>query len=354
MQDTVITSAALDAHRSWRRRLRAGLPDAARMLIAAMLAYALAHALQLREAQWAVLSALITGRAQAGGTARAGVDRLIATIAGAALASAVAAARAWQVDGAVLLFAVLAPLCLLSTLRPAYRTAPIAALIVLSSGLISGTGPLGTAVLRTTEIALGSFASLAVSLLVFPRRVTAKVNDQAASILHHLAAWLRQLQSGNADGADEALREALRAELRELGVLAYTANWRRRRDDRAMRLLRVLTALHGDIGFLARAATRKSLRVDAQAADFVAVQLHIAAQLDALAGAAASGTDVPSTQELHAAIKAFATARTAADREVPLFLLRSVAVGIAHVGAVLWPQREPPQDGDAPVAAAPG
>jgi hypothetical protein len=67
--NTAVTNVALADHASWRRRMRSGLPDAVRMLIAAMLAYALAHALQLREAHWAVLSALITGRAQAGGTA---------------------------------------------------------------------------------------------------------------------------------------------------------------------------------------------------------------------------------------------------------------------------------------------
>jgi len=332
--NTAVMNATLADHSSWRRRLRAGLPDAARMLCAAMLAYTLAHLLQLREAHWAVLSALITGRAQAGGTARAGVERLIATIAGAALAAAVAAVRAWQIDGAVLLFVVLAPLCLLATLKPGYRTAPVAALIVLSSGLISGTGPLVTAVLRTTEIALGSLASIAVSLVVFPSRATAKINDHAASILHHLAAWLRQLSLG---GDDQTLREAVRAELREFGVLAHTANWRKRRDDRAMRLLRVLMALHGDVGFLARTSTRKTLRVDARAADFAAVLARFATQFDALADVAVGGASPPPAEELYDAIKAFAAARTADEREVPLFLLRSLAVGLAHVSAVLSP-----------------
>lgn len=348
MNAAAAMTATLADHSAWRRRLRVGLPDAARMLCAAMLAYVLAHLLQLREAHWAVLSALITGRAQAGGTARAGVERLIATIAGAALAAAVAAMRKWQIDGAVLLFAVLAPLCLLATLKPAYRTAPVAALIVLSSGLISGAGPLVTAVLRTTEIALGSLASIAVSLLVFPSRVTAKVNDHAASILHHLAAWLRQLTDANDDGGDEPLRAALRGELREFGVLAHTANWRKRRDDRAMRLLRVLTALHGDIGFLARASTRKTLQVDAQAVDFAALLANIAVQCDALASAAASSTPVPPAEALHAAVKAFAAGRTAGEREVPLFLLRSLAIGLAHVGAVL---SAPSRAADAPAAA---
>jgi len=346
--NAAVTTATLAEHSAWRRRLRAGLPDAARMLAAAMLAYALAHLLQLREAHWAVLSALITGRAQAGGTARAGVERLLATIVGAALAATVAAARAWQIDGAVLLFGVLAPLCLLATLKPGYRTAPVAALIVLSSGLIAGSGPLGTAILRTTEIALGALASVAVSLLVFPSRADAKINDQVASILHHLAAWLRHLVGAADVDGDDKLREALRTELREFGVLAHTANWRKRHDARAMRLLRVLTALHGDIGFVARTATRKSLRVDAQAADFAALLTRIAAQLDAVASAAANGTPLPSAEELHGAIKAFAAARAANEREVPLFLLRSIAVGLAHVCAVL----SPPSESDAPAAAS--
>ena len=314
--------------------MRVGLPDAARMLAAAMLAYLLARLLQLHEAHWAVLSALVTGRAQAGGTARAGVERLLATIAGAALAAAVAAIRAWHVDGGVLLFAVLAPLCLLVALKPAWRAAPIAALIVLSSGPVAGYGALDTAILRTVEIALGALASVAVSLSVFPARGEARARDHAAAILHRLAHWLRGIGSASEDAADEKLRDQLRADLRELGVLAHTAGWRRRRDAHAARLLRVLTALHGDVGFLARSVTRKSLQVGADGA--LAAPLHaLAAQLDAAGNAASAGGALPAAAEVRAAVQQAAAGSAHDAAPVEAFLLRSVLIGLLHVIGVL-------------------
>src|SRR5262249_54872278 len=137
-----------------------------------------------------------------------------------------------------------------------------------SSGLIPGAGPFATAVLRTTEIALGSLASVAVSLIVFPSRAKAQTNELAAAILHRLAEWLRAVPRENDAKATETLREELRAELRELGVLAHTAGWRRGLEGQNARVLRVLTALHGDVGFLVRAIARKPLRIEASAPEF--------------------------------------------------------------------------------------
>jgi len=322
----------LRAHESWRRRLRVGLPDAARMLLAAMLAYVLAHALHLREVHWAVLSALITGRAQAGGTARAGAERLLATIAGAALAAAAAAARAWQVDGALLLFGVLAPLCLLATLKPAYRTAPIAALIVLSSGPIAGAGPLGTAIERTTEIALGALASVAVSLAVFPSRARAKVDEHGAAILHRLAQWLRLMPGEHAAGEAEKLREELRGELRELTVLVQTSGWRRRREEYGARVLRALMALHGDVGFLARTLARQPLRIDAGAVEFTQALQALAGQMDRVATASANRETLPAADEVRAALR---DAIASQPQPVAVFLLRSIGIALGQAVAAL-------------------
>jgi len=335
MQDAAAARSALAQHLDWRRRLRDGLPDAARMLLAAMLAYALAHLLQLREAHWAVLTALITGRAQAGGTARAGAERLFATIAGAALAASVAALRAWHVDGAVLLFGVLAPLCLLVAVQPAFRTAPVAALIVLSSGLIAGTGPFVTAVLRTTEIALGSLCSVLVSMLVFPTRARAKSREQAATILHRLAEWLRRLRDDSTD--TEQLREQLRTDLRELIVLARTAGWRKRQDNEAARLGRALMALQGDAGFLARALARKPLRdMDETSANALHAQIaNLAGALDAVATAAQGKGELPSRAQVQGTI---ASGSGAGVPPVAQYLLQSVAGSLLNVIAVLAPE----------------
>src|SRR5262245_44810780 len=93
-------------------RLRRGWPDAVRMILAAVGSFALSQALHLPEAFWAVLTALVATRPHAAGTARAGVDRLIGTVAGAAVATAFALTHL-HLTQLELLFAVLVPLCLL-------------------------------------------------------------------------------------------------------------------------------------------------------------------------------------------------------------------------------------------------
>ncbi|HZP67320.1 MAG TPA: FUSC family protein [Rudaea sp.] len=338
------------ARQRWPQRLRRGMPDAARMFAAAMLAYALAQALQLHEAHWAVLSALVTGRAEAGGTARASMERLAATIAGAALAAAAALARSWHIDGAVLLFSVLAPLCLLVALKPAYRAAPIAALIVLSSGLIAGQGPLGTAILRTTEIAVGGLASVLVSFALFPRRGRVKPRQHAAVALHHLAAWVRLLASAEpaARQRGENLREKVRAELRELTVLARTSGWREDRNGDTARLTKLVMALQGDIGFVARALARKPLRtaLTAIAGEFGAALAEIAARIDAIGLALDSGA-LPAADVPMPAYDAFC--RAATNAPIAQFLLHSLAASVAQLDAAFAPG--PPPQRDAPAAA---
>jgi uncharacterized membrane protein YccC len=308
---------------SLRTQLRENWPDAARLLAAAMLAYALARALGLHEAHWAVLTALITARGHAGGTARAGLERLAATIAGAALATAAASARhAFAIDQAVVLFAALAPLCLLVAVRPNYRGAPVAALIVLSAGPAAGLGPLGTALLRTGEIAIGAVASVLVSAVVFPSRGKARPRAHAATILRFVSRWLRQLSGSDGPGEDrtEALREAIRKELRELTILAHTSGWRKLQDRDTARLLKIVSAVHADTGFLARALARKPLEGVAQS-----LREPLDSVLDALAAAFEQGADAlggsapaPSREAVDAALKALAAkARETADRIEP-------------------------------------
>jgi len=345
MSTPLTERAPLERHLTWQNRLRAGAPDAVRMLLGAMLAYAVARGLALHEAYWAVLTALITGRAQAGGTARAGAERLIATVAGAALAASVAAARAWQVDPGILLFAVLAPLCLLVALRPGLRTAPVAALIVLSSGPVAGAGPLGTAIVRTTEIALGALCSLLVAAVVFPARGTARARDSAVTLLHRMAELLRV--RGDAARA-EPLREQLRADLRELGVLARSSGWRRRAGGPGERLLGALMVLHGDLGFLLRALTRRPLREldDAHAAALDARLATLAARFDAVAQTVARGTAAIDAE----APPAPAPERGDAGNPIAEYLLRTVGASLASVARVL----EAPSAAPRPAASEPG
>ena len=342
-----IATPSVTPRTDWRALVRENWPDAVRLFAAALLAYLLARLLGLREVHWAVLTALITARGHAGGTARAGVERLIATIAGALLAMLVAYVRhAFEIDSGILLFMALAPLCLLVAVKPAYRGAPVAALIVLSAHPAVGTGPLATAVLRTAEIALGAFACVVVAAVVFPSRARARARAHAAAVLRLLAHGLRGMfASEDREGTRlEALREPIRHELRELTILAQTSGWRKYADPEIARLLRMMYALNGDVAYLARAVARKPLApvVSALQASACAMAESLATGCEQGATALVNATDA-NTDALDTALAQFAeTARANKEvsppsREALIFLLRGVVFDLHRLSAPAAP-----------------
>jgi uncharacterized membrane protein YccC len=155
----------------WRSPLRATLGG--------LCAFAVAGGLHLPEPAWAVLSALIVMRALPGNTMRAGRDRLLGTLCGAAIALAATPLRLVATPEPVLLALVLVAASGLAALRPNFRTAPIAAIIVVFAG--AGVGaPLLAATLRVAEIGLGAACGLAVSWLVFKASRIARRGRPAA------------------------------------------------------------------------------------------------------------------------------------------------------------------------------
>jgi uncharacterized membrane protein YccC len=266
-------------------RLRRGWPDALRMVLAAVGSFALSQALRLPEAFWAVLTALVAARPHAAGTARAGIDRLVGTIAGAAVATAFALTHL-HLTQLELLFAVLVPLCLLVAVHENYRAAPVAALIVLSGGMI-GHSPLGTALYRTSEIAVGALVAFMVSALVLPRRAHHKAFDHAAAATKLLSCLIGPAlvpQEGGETFTDR-VKEKLRAELRQLGVLTHTSRWKRTTTTGVAKLTRLLSALNADIGFIERTVIRPP--VQEEAAAFAAPLREIAAAFERLLSEAA-------------------------------------------------------------------
>jgi uncharacterized membrane protein YccC len=246
-------------------RLRRGWPDALRMVLAAVGSFALSQALHLPEAFWAVLTALVAARPHAAGTARAGLDRLVGTIAGAAVATAFALTHL-HLSQLELLLAVLVPLCLLVALHDNYRAAPIAALIVLSGGMI-GESPVNTALYRTSEIAVGALVAFIVSALIVPKRADNRSFDHAAMVAKLLSRFvgLVLVPQDAAEAATDSVKEQLRGELRELAVLTHTSRWRRTADTAVGRLARLMTALNADVGFIERTVARSPVKEEASA-----------------------------------------------------------------------------------------
>ncbi len=222
-----------------------------RLAVAGSAALALAQALHLPEGSWAVLSALIVTRANRGATLRASAARLIGTLCGAGLGVLAAAGRLWQVPELALLAAVLLPLGLLVAWRPDFRTAPIAAVIVLSAG---GGSPLAAAGLRVAEIALGALTALALSWALLPGKSLEQTERAAARLLAHLHA-LALLAGAAAEAARrDKLLELCRGELRSLTLLAQSAGWEPRARERAERLAKRMARVYADVAMVVRAA----------------------------------------------------------------------------------------------------
>lgn len=321
-------------------RIRRGWPDALRMVVAAVGSFALSQALHLPEAFWAVLTALVATRPHAAGTARAGIDRLMGTVAGAAVATAFALTHL-HLTQLELMFAVLVPLCLLVAVHENYRAAPVAALIVLSGGML-GHSPLATALYRTSEIAVGALVAFVVSALVLPKRGDHKALDHAASAARLLSCLVGPalVPHEGSEALADSVKEKLRAELRQLMLLTHASRWKRRSQNAISRLTRLLSALSADIGFIERTVGRPPVHEEAMA--FAAPLREIANAFEGLLSQAASAlngeSSVPRMDALDRAIGALercgAGSDTAAAREaataVPpspqhlLFLVRTL------------------------------
>jgi len=174
-----VALAAARRIRAWLGRRGAELRLSLRMTVAGLLAFALAELLGLAQGYWAVLTAVIVVQASIGGSLKAGIDRLVGTLGGAAYGALVGLLVPHAepvVRGAALALSV-APLALLATLKASFRVAPITAVIVLLGGAAQQDGPLASAIGRVTEIGLGCIVGLGVSLLVLPARPRTRHQD---------------------------------------------------------------------------------------------------------------------------------------------------------------------------------
>jgi uncharacterized membrane protein YccC len=192
--------------------LREDWPEALRMFLATVVAALVSLALRLPETYWAALSAIVVSRPIAGGPGKAGKSRLIGTVLGSAVGMGVIVGRSWHLPEILLLAAAMVPLSLLVTAFEEYRTAPVAAIIILSSGsaLLS---PLHLALLRMAEVTIGSVTSIVIGVSVMPSRGQGQVLRRCASGLIRIGA---ALERSSAVKGDAERREAIRRHINEL------------------------------------------------------------------------------------------------------------------------------------------
>jgi uncharacterized membrane protein YccC len=284
-----------DAH--WRQGLQ--------LAAAVLLSYLASAALRLPESFWAVMSALIVVRPSTASTIGAGWDRVRATAAGAGTGLAgVWLQHQLGTDSTAATLGIVAFLAAASAWRPSMRSAPIAALIVLSSGGMAGHPALQVAGLRMAEIAIGVASGLAVSLAGVASGARARFDASCASVMRKMAEQVQRDLPGRLPVAaqeKEAAAGQLRLALRELAVRATIA-------DREIDLWRRLTSLWRSAG------PRSDAGHCTVTARLVARTAHDTASLGRLAESSTTGRDHPAWLTLaEAAHRALAS--TAASLE---------------------------------------
>lgn len=235
------------------QRLREGWPDALRMLLSAILSAAISEALKLPETYWAVLSSLIVGRPQAGGSRRASRARLVGSLLGSLVAMPLVLARSWHPPELLLLAVAMVPLSLLVTVFEEYRAAPAAAIIVLSAGHAL-TAPINIALLRIAEIAIGSVTSTVIAALVMPSTTHDRCFRMGAGVLAKLEALLhRSLHPRDHDGDIESAHDDVRRDIRDLVTLVRSKSTTKGPGLQAARMAKLLSRVQLDIQFIGRA-----------------------------------------------------------------------------------------------------
>jgi uncharacterized membrane protein YccC len=215
-------------------RRRAELRHGLRIAAAGMASFALAEALGLPQGYWAVFTAVLVVQGSVGGSWKAAVDRLLGTLLGAVYGAVIATLvpheNVWMLGTALAIS--LTPLALLAAFYPAYRVAPITAVILLLGSASVAEGPFLAGLLRTVEVSLGAFVGMAVSLFLLPARAHALMGNAANRVLQRLADLFAELVNGLTAPLDPttilAKNDAVRAAQTALETIADEAARERR------------------------------------------------------------------------------------------------------------------------------
>ena len=303
---------------TWIRRHRAQLKLAVRMTVASLAAFTLCRLLGLSQSYPAVLTAVIVMQGSVGASLKAMLDRLLGSLGGAVWGVVVLLVLPPS-DGlslGITFTVALVPLALLAALKPAYRAAPVTAIILLLTPSNAVT-PEAQAIQRVLEIGLGGIVAMAVALLVLPARAhegMAEAAGRAIGKMGDLAAIVMKGLSGESDpDAIQSLHDDIRIALAQAEAAGEDATRERATylsaspDPQSM--LRTLRRLRNDFAAVGRTAAEplpEPLRPLTEPASRAAAAL--AAFLRASGEATANQKASPSLQEVDAALAAYASA----------------------------------------------
>lgn len=262
------------AAREWALRNSDALLIAGRVGLSATLAYFVATLQHLPETYWPVMSAVIVARGGARGAGGSASDRLIGTLAGAAVGLAASFLHHFGMPDWALLFLAMAPMAFLSADNTAFRAAPMAAMIVLSATTAGKTGwaGAGVAALRVMGVGMGMLVALFVSYVLLPSNALKALRKDTAALMMPLANLLSlATKPDDAEARDKftRLNNKTRRGMRELTIAARQIKARRGEEDGETLPNRFTAALgraHGAIVFVARALGSAPLPVEIVAA----------------------------------------------------------------------------------------
>ncbi len=151
---------------------RAQLWQTARILAACVLAYGGCKLIGLREAYWALVTAVVVTQPAFGATLDASRDRVLGTLIGAFAGLAVIAAREAGAPSLPLFWIALIPLAILTAVKPNLRLSSVTLIIVV---LVPATGnAFALPFERIIGILTGTVASIAAAAAI-PARPVAPV-----------------------------------------------------------------------------------------------------------------------------------------------------------------------------------
>jgi uncharacterized membrane protein YccC len=227
--------------------------SAIRMLAAALGAYLATQVIHLPGAYSAVITTLVVARPHSGGVVRASFERLTATILGAAIACAATFGRMIHTPELLLIGLTLSPLALIAAHNSAYRTAMIAAMIVLSAPATAGA-PLYVAGARMLGVSLGAVIGALVSVTILPSRREVVVAAAIAKLLEQFTGLLRNATgTSTADPVTQDKSEfRIRQALRELGLLIRDRPDAAPTKGLAAAMVKFTVQMYADLTFLKR------------------------------------------------------------------------------------------------------
>jgi uncharacterized membrane protein YccC len=309
--------------------------SAARMLVAAVGAYLLTTIIHLPGPYSAVITTLVVARPHSGGVLRASLERLVATILGAGIACLATFGRLAHIPEIWLMTFTLLPLALAVAHNSGYRTAMIAAMIVLSAPAAAGS-PLQIAVVRLLGVSLGAVVGALVSVTVLPSRREVVVARSVARLLADFVELLRSaitIQGGNSHSRDQ-FELRVRLSLRELGMLIRDRHDAPVARGPAAAMVKFTVQMHADIIFLKRELQRiETLPATAASAleDFARAFDTTTASVAALARGDAEQSD---SRKLHEACRAASEALREAcpHSEGARLMLRRLIEDLASLG----------------------